>query len=238
MSQMDEERKFDFWYAVNNTEIVRLPPRHLETFGTTILNYHLVTELMDSVDQVRVRQGRIQASQPKIVTPDAYSKTLMEGFGEEAEKYVEWLKQHESQVRVLQYGYKLKQEAFSEHLISDSMEVVVDRVREEVEKKDDPLGAVVVGVDHPWDVCLVKLFWEMVQQSAGTNFEQMEKRSLFTSVAGVPQGIRNDIEAAFLAASRNPALINGLGKKLQDLALFDEYQDRFFSLVRASKSGK
>lgn len=235
---MDEEQKFDFWYAVNNTEIVRLPPRHLETFGTTILNYHLVTELMDSVDQIRVREGRIQAGQPKIVTPDAYTRTLMEGFGEEAEKYVEWLNKHETAIRVLQYGYKLKQESFSEHLVSDKMHAVVERVRSEVEARNDPLGAVVIGVEQPWDVCLVKLFWEMVQQSAGTNFEQLQKRSLFDNVGGVPQGVRNDIEAAFLAASRNPALINGLGKKLQHLGLFDEYQDRFFSLVRASKGSK
>lgn len=232
---MDESRKFDFWYAVNNTEIVRLPPRHLETFGTTILNYHLVSELMDSVDQVRIREGRIQASQPRIVTPEAYSSTLMEGFGKEAEKYVEWLKRHETEIRVLQYGYKLKQESFSEHLVSDDMQTVVERVREEVEAKGDPLGAVVVGVDQPWDVCLVKLFWEVVQHSAGTNIEQMQKRNLFNSVGGVPQGVRNEIEAAFLAASRNPALISGLGKKLQDLGLFEEYQDRFFSLVRTSK---
>lgn len=233
---MDEERRFDFWYAVNNTEIVRLPKRHLETFGTTILNYHLVSELMDSVDQIRVREGRIQASQPRIITPEAYSKTLMEGFGEEAEKYVEWLKSHETAIRVLQYGYKLKQESFSEHLVSDNMKTVVERVRSEVETRDDPLGAVVIGVDQPWDVCLVKLFWEMVQQSAGTNIEQLQKRNLFNNVGGIPQGIRNDIEAAFLAASRNPALVNGLGKRLQNLGLFEEYQDRFFSLVKASRS--
>ena len=29
---MDE---FDFWYAVNNTEVVRLPVNPLETFGAT-----------------------------------------------------------------------------------------------------------------------------------------------------------------------------------------------------------
>ena len=34
---MDEKRTFDFWYAVNNTEIVLMPSRHPETFGNTIL---------------------------------------------------------------------------------------------------------------------------------------------------------------------------------------------------------
>ena len=47
---MDEIDHFDFWYAVNNTEVIQLPTRQLETFGTTALNYVLVSELMDSVD--------------------------------------------------------------------------------------------------------------------------------------------------------------------------------------------
>jgi hypothetical protein len=47
--------QFDFWYAVNNTEVVLAPRRHLETFGNTLINYHMVSELMDNVGQVRVR---------------------------------------------------------------------------------------------------------------------------------------------------------------------------------------
>ena len=39
---MEKRDPFDFWFAVNNTEIRLLPKRHLETFGSTVLNYHLV----------------------------------------------------------------------------------------------------------------------------------------------------------------------------------------------------
>ena len=231
---MEEKRIFDFWYAVNNTEVVLLPERHLETFGTTILNYHLVAELMDSVDQVRVREGRIQASQPQIITPESYSETLLEGFGDEAAKYVDWLKEHEREVRILEYGYKLKQESFSEHVVSDNMESVIDRVKQEVKSKDDTLSAVAVGVDNPWDVCLVKLFWEIVRESATINIQQLQKKNMF-SPTGREVNARNEIEAAFLAANKDPGLISALSAKLQKLGLFDEYQDRFFSLVRSSR---
>lgn len=232
---MNDKRTFDFWYAVNNTEVVRMPQRHLETFGNTVLDYHLLCELMDSVSQVRVREGRMQASQPQIVTPEAYASTFLEGFGEEAARYIEWLKEHEQDVRILKYGYRLTQESFNEYIVTDNLQAVVDRVQNEVKAKDNPLSAVVIGVDEPWDVCLIKLFWEVVQTSAKTNFEQLQKRSMFDRDGGVPRGIRQDIEAAFLAASRNPSLINSLGQKLQRTGLFEEYQDRFFSLVRASK---
>lgn len=67
------------------------PKRHLETFGNTIINYYLVSELMDAVGKVRVREGRMQALRPQIITPSAYSSTLLEGFGEQAQKYLEWL---------------------------------------------------------------------------------------------------------------------------------------------------
>jgi len=226
---------FDFWYAVNNTEIVLLPAGHLETFGTTTLNYHLISELMDTTTQIRVREGRMLASQPQIITPEAYSKVFLEGFGEEASRYMQWLKEHETEVRILQYGYRLKQEAFSEHVISDTIETVVKRVEAEVKEKNDPLSAVVKGVDDPWDVCLVRLFWEIVQGSAKTNIQQLHKQRLLDDVDGVPKGVRRELEDDFLAASKDRSLINRLGQKLQSYGLFEEYQDRFFSLVKASK---
>jgi hypothetical protein len=232
---VNEKRTFDFWYAVNNTEVVRMPQRQLETFGNTILDYHLLCELMDSVSQVRIREGRMQASQPQIITPEAYASTFLEGFGEEASRYMEWLKEHETEVRILKYGYRLTRESFNEYIVTDSLQAVSDRVQREVQAKGNPLSAVVIGVDEPWDVCLVKLFWEVVQSSAKNNFEQLQKRRMFEHDHGVPRGVREDIEAAFLAASRNPSLINALGRRLQHSGLFEEYQDRFFSLVRASK---
>jgi hypothetical protein len=232
---MKEKQAFDFWYAVNNTEVVLMPARHLETFGSTLLNYHLVSEQMDAVDQVRVREGRILAHQPKIITPEAYSQTVLEGFGDQARQYVEWLKEHEKDVRVLQYGYTLRKESFSEHLITDNVKSVVERVKAQVTASNDPFAAVVQGVDDPWDVCLIKLFWDVMQKSAAPNIRDMEKRKLFDDDGGVPRWLRQELDAAFHAASQNPALIEKLAQKLQRYHLFEEYQDRFFSLVKASK---
>ena len=226
---------FDFWYAVNNTDVKLMPARHLETFGTTILNYHLITQLMDSADQIRIREGRLEAGRPQIITPDAYSQTALEGFGDEARQYVEWLKEHEQDIRILQYGYKLKQESFTEHIITDTIDPVVERVKEAVEARGDPMSAVLVGVDDPWDVCLVRLFWEVIQKSALVNIREMQKQNLFDNEQGVPRGVRNDIEAAFKAANQDPSRIQALGAKLHALGLFNEYEDRFFSLVKSKQ---
>ena len=229
---MDDKQTFDFWYAVNNTEIVLMPSRHLETFGSTVLHYRLISEMMDSVDRIRIREGRLKAHQPHIITPEAYSQTVLEGFGEQAEQYVEWLKQHERDIRILQYGYTLRQEAFSEHIVTDNLQNVVERIKGEVEAGSEPHTAVVQGVDDPWDVCVVKLFWEVIRQSTAPNIRELQKQRMFDDDGGVPRGVRNELEDAFTAASKDPSQIETLAHKLQRYNLFEEYQDRFFSLVK------
>lgn len=232
-----ENETFNFWYAVNNTDVKLMPSGHLETFGTTILKYHLLAELMDDTNKIRIREGKIEAGKPQIITPDAYAQTSMEGFGEEAQQYVDWLREHEKDIRVLQYGYRLKQESYREVTVSDTMDNVSDRVIKHVESLDDPLSAVVLGVDDPWDVCLVRLFWEVIQKSALVNIREMQNQKLFERDGGIPRGMRVDIDEAFKAANRDPSKINDLGTKLQSLGLFEEYEDRFFALVKSKGKG-
>jgi hypothetical protein len=224
--------QFDFWYAVNNTEVVLAPSRHLETFGNTLINYHMVSELMDSPSQVRIREGRMQAQRPQIVTPTAYSSMILEGFGEQAEKYIEWLREHEDHVRILRYGYTLRQESFSEHVVTDSMGAVLERVKNDVAGRKDPFSAIIKGVDDPWDVCLVRLFWQVIQNSAQANFREMAAKRMFEIQDGLPHGVREEIETAFQSAARDPSLFKALGRLLQQHNVFDQYQDRFFALVK------
>ncbi len=224
---------FNFWYAVNNTDVRLMPSGHLETFGSTMLNYHLITELMDDTSRVRIREGKLEAGRPQIITPDSYAQTALEGFGEEARQYVEWLREHEQDIRVLQYGYRLKQESYHENVIADNLEAVVERVKQDVQDRSDPLSAVVVGVDDPWDVCLVRLFWEVIQSSARFNIREMQRHKLFEQEGGVPRGVRRDIDEAFKAASKDPSKIKPLGTKLHQMGLFEEYQDRFFALLKS-----
>lgn len=224
--------QFDFWFAVNNTEIVVPPKRPLETFGNTIINYHMVSELMDAVGKVRVREGRMQAMRPQIITPSSYSTTMLEGFGEQAHKYLEWLKEHEDTVRILRYGYTLKQEAFSEQVLSDTPEAVLERVKTEVSSKKDPFAAVIKGVDDPWDVCLVRLFWTVIQNSAQANIRELHAHRMFEMQDGIPAALREEIEKGFKAAAKDASLIKPLGKLLQDNGVFENYQDRFFNLLQ------
>jgi hypothetical protein len=233
---MNEPNQFDFWYAINNTRIVLLPTRRLETFGTTALNYHMVSALMDTVNKVRVREGRIQAQRPQIITPSSMSSTLLEGFGKEAERYVEWLQEHSQELRMLQYGFVISKQEVSEQVVTDTLAAVLERVEEEVRKKDDPLAAVLVGVDSPWEVSLLRMMVEISGRSFPGNVRELERHHLFGAEQGSSPVLRQEIDSEFTAASQNPALIAPLGKKLQQHGLFTEYEDRFFALVKAHRA--
>jgi len=72
----------DFSYALENTVVVRSPEKRLETFSTSVLNYYLITEDMDSVNLSRVREGSIHAERPQVISPQNFSKLILEGFGD------------------------------------------------------------------------------------------------------------------------------------------------------------
>lgn len=227
--------QFDFWYAVNHTEILTMPSRHLETFGTTMLNYYVITEMMDAVNQVRVREGRIQAYKPRIIVPSAFGEALLEGFGEEAEKYAQWLKEHEPDLRMLQYGFKIRKEHFSEQVLMDNVKAVTEKVKTSVKEKADPFSAVVLGVDEPWEVCLIKLIGEVLRMSVPFHFREMEQRHLFGQTDGTPNALHQEIEEYFQAARKDKSLTKRLAAKLARHGLFEKYQDRFFSLVKSQE---
>jgi len=222
---MPEKESFDFWYAVNNTEVVVRPRQQLETFGSTTLHYHLVAETMDTVNQIRVREGRIHAYRPKIITMDSISSTLLEGFSEEqASQYMEWLRMNEANLVMLQYGFAIRKEFINEHLVSDTMEAVLERVKTDVDKSAQPMHALIRGVDEPWEVCLLQLMVDVIQQSVGSNAHDLRRD---------PSGIRHQINEKFREASRDRSQIPALSRLLENARLFKDYEERFFALVRA-----
>ena len=150
------------------------PSHRLETFGNTLVNYHLVSELDDHPGKVRVREGRLEAHQPLVVTPH-FAPIETEGLGDEARAYLEFLKENEKNLRILQYGYHLKSDNFSEQIVTDRLSVVTERVKSEVIASNDKFAAVVQCVDEPWDVALVELWLREVNRSARGNIDDLQK---------------------------------------------------------------
>ncbi|MCC7300103.1 MAG: hypothetical protein IT583_03380 [Verrucomicrobia bacterium] len=227
---MKNDSQFDFWYAVNNTEVISVPERHLETFGTTLVNYHLVTELMDSVGKVRVREGKLKACRPEIITPQSIEEMMLEGFGSDARNYADWLHKHAQDMQILKYGFKVEKQEVNDYILTDSLSTVLDRVKDEVSGRKDPMGAVLVGVDRPWEVCLLKLMVELVQNSVAGNIQDIRQLQRDRKTQ-----LHQQIEKAFLDASRDASRVPELADLLRRNGLFERFEDRFFAVVRASK---
>ena len=64
--------------------------------------------MMDQINRVRVRTGKIEAERPHILRPEAYQDVTFEGFGDQADAFHEWLKAQRANLALLQYGFSFR----------------------------------------------------------------------------------------------------------------------------------
>ncbi len=224
--------------AARHTEILRHPRQHLDTFGVTNIYYYIVTEpvykeFVEDVRETVIREGRVIAERPKIVTP--YYLTNLEGFSYDARRYFETLlRMHGPDTPGLYYAYKNEPKGLN--IVSDGWPAVVDKLNEEIDKKGDPLASIIKGQDELWDVSLLKFIYEMTARSLPNNIAQLGSRGLLgMSHGGVPVGARQKIEEMFHQVAVGMIKAYELERELHRWGIFEEYQDRFFALVRGKK---
>lgn len=165
-------------YAIENTRILHAPEQRIATFGNTSFRFFLVTELMDSANRVRVRDGRLHAERPQIITPGHIHRMLAEGFGERAEEFGRWLHENAPQLAVVKYGIQFRKSDISDEIVHSPVEEVVGRLRQTVEERQDPLSAIIEGVDEGWEICLLKFASDLIEESAGGNLQDFRRRGL------------------------------------------------------------
>ena len=232
---IDDERIRE---AVRHTEILRLPRQTLATFGTTNIYYYMVTEpaytdLVEGVTETVVREGRVIAERPRIVTP--YYLSHLEGFGQDAIKYFDMLiRAYGANAPGLFYTYK--NEPLKLNIVADNLLSVVSKINAEIDKRGDPLGSIIKGEDELWDVSLMKFIYEMTRRSLQDNLLQMESRGLLDiDAGGVPADARMRIEELFRQVSRGEREPKELKEELDRWDLFGQYEDRFFTLFRRGR---
>lgn len=171
-------QEHDFQYALENTRVVVAPKNAIETFGSTMFEFSLVSELLDETGTVRIRRGKVEAERPRIVTPQHLSKLLLEGFGESAREFADFLESSGEIARILRYGFQLRKTDVSEEIRREPLQDVLDRITESLHRENNPLAALIEGVDDAWEVCLLKFAVEMAGRSAGGNVAEWKRRGL------------------------------------------------------------
>ena len=169
---MSRDRNYDRWYAARHVRILVSPRHRLETFGDTLFNYHMISELQDHPGKIRIRAGRLLAHKPTVIVPRMGSIET-EGLSPEAQAYIESLKEFQECFRILRYGYHFKRDNFSEQIVTDDIKTVAERVKSAVEAKQDPFAAVVQGEDDPWDIAIVELWRHEVMRSVNNNIKEL-----------------------------------------------------------------
>jgi len=214
-------------YALENTELVRAPQRSLATFGSSVIDYYVVTELVGNVSVVR--DGKVIAERPKIVTP-AYLVNV-EGFSEQARRYMAMMARERPYESGILYRYKNEPKGMN--VVSEPIKQVISKLSSQIEEEHNPLSTIIRGVEEVWDVSLLMFIYELTTKSVHTNVAEFSHRGfLDIDASGVPQGARDYIEELFEQASRNLSRAPELVIELNRWGLFSEYQDRFFGLFR------
>jgi hypothetical protein len=214
-------------YALENTELVRVPQQNLSTFGSSVIDYYVVTELVGNLSVVR--DGKVVAERPKIVTP-AYLVNV-EGFSEQARRYMAMMARERPYESGILYRYKNEPKGMN--VVSEPIKQVISKLSGQIEEGHNPLSTIIRGVEELWDVSLLMFIYELTTKSVHTNVAEFGRRGfLDMDAGGVPQGARDYIEELFEQASRNPSRAPELVVELNRWGLFAEYQDRFFALFR------
>ena len=94
-------------------------------------------------------------------------------------------------------------------------------------------AAVILGPESAWGFALMKFILEETSQSFAVNVRELEERGLFNPEAALERH-RREVELLFTRAESNPQLVKPLADLLNRYELFNEFQDRFFTLVKRS----
>jgi hypothetical protein len=221
--------------AVKKTEILRPPKQLLDTFGVTDIHYYLLTEpvyagFTENDYETVIREGRVIAERPKVITP--YYLNRLEGFSEEARKYFKFLR-HSLGPNAPSILYSYKNQPTGLSIVPGRLPAVVERVNSSVNESGERLAVIIKGEDSLWDVSLLKFIYELTQNSLKNNIAQLNSKGLLgVDEEGIPLDVRRSIEEHFIKVVEGESDPRTLKEELERWQLFDEYQDRFFTLFK------
>jgi hypothetical protein len=212
------------------TFVVRPPRRTLETFGPTTVRYYLVTEpSYGEENEAVVRSGTVVSERPRLVTP-TYLENLFRGFQHGLEFAAFLRAVYGPSAPGLMYQYT---NTFGDlEIVSDSPRLVAGRIAERLDREEEPMGAVLMGVDQFWDISLMKFIHDLTLAAAGKHVKDLGRAGLLEFEGNVPREALARIEEMFSAVRAGQLAPVELKLELDRWGLFEAYEDRFLSLFR------
>lgn len=175
MSEFSHE---DFAFAMSHTRVLREPIRRIDTFGATVFEFQILAEPMDGAPPVTVYSGRIEAQKPRIITAAELNELSLEGFGEQADQFREYLESRGELPQALQYGWNIRRSQLNAVEVHEPLVEVEEKLLAEADQKDNPLLAILVGVEEMWEASLVRFAMDLVSSSNATNVFDLKRKGL------------------------------------------------------------
>lgn len=158
------------WNAVT---IVRGIPYTLFTFGDSDLDYYLVLTPMTPGDPVKVRQGEIKITRPRIITPYSARPELQDFFeSEDSENLISFLMARTAGFSNL----KLCNTAGPEKLISDQPQEVIDQLQRKLDNEEEDRVAILSAPEPLAGIALIRFAAEQIMASAQDNLNELRER--------------------------------------------------------------
>ena len=168
----------NFQYAMESTTVIHEPDRRIDTFGATRFVFEILSEPMDSVGQVCIRRGEVEAQKPQLIKPEGFQDIELEGFDPKVLRVIEHLKEQGLDMSFLQYGFQFKRSDLSTEIVHDNLASVSDKALEAVRRSGDPALAIIQSIDDAWEVGIMKFTLDMIMKSNSINRFDFKRRGL------------------------------------------------------------
>lgn len=219
-----------FQKLLRQIQVLKAPKYRLSTFGTSKIDYVLVTDVPGLPDRSKVRMGHVTAEKPLIITPQSLKERFV-GFGDESKELADRMISHYGEaLRGLEYQFQ--NEPSGTRIELATPEQLTKELAKDFEGENAYRRALIRGTEKYWPLSIMKFIIEETMASFSHNVQELQDRGFFEGDKRLQDQHRREIKHLFEVAGRDKKAVELLAKKLKEYELFDEYQDSFFRLIR------
>jgi len=213
-----------------SAQVIRSPKHRLSTFGSSNIDYTLITDIPGLPDRTRLRTGHVTTEQPSIITAQTI-KNQFSGFGLGSNATSDWLlSQYGEALQGLEYQFR--NVTSSTRIELKPPEQLTRDLTQRFDRESQFRTALLRGSDKLWQISVMKFIVEETLASFSSNVQELKDRGFFDGEMKDIRRQNREVQYLLSRAKHDPSLVADLGRKLKAYGLFDQYQDEFFGLLK------
>ena len=173
---MNQNRKMQ--KLLQQIQVVRAPKHRLATFGSSRIEYSLVTDIAGLSDRSRVRAGIVTAEKPALITPQSLQERFS-GFGEESRQLTDLMTKQYGQA-FMGLEYQFRNEPLGSRIELSSPDSLISNMTQHFDRATANFNtAIIRGTDKLWELSIMKFIVEETLASFSSNVQELKERGFF-----------------------------------------------------------